>query len=298
MSEKIVYIKRILSKNLTKNPALKMLNDNAFKYMGAAGYANTSLPVTGLTEKEKALIMPSLVQVSATHPEFDKYVVEYFHNLRELVPAGKGLKLNIATEKVEVVYAGEKETFDKPLNPHHYILWKRATSEDYKQCAKSYEETRETGDRVKFYVHDMEVETKLETQLGDERDKAYSAYLTLKEKPSLWDNILVIYGYDPDALNKYDKQARLRLLAEADGITDRQERLDAYTKFANIASDKDAELKAFLSKTVNKGVIVKEGNSYIYGSVTIGKNEEEALNWLKNKDHSKDYEIMKAKLDK
>ena len=298
--ENIVYIRRKRSKT-DGNADLKLMNDNASKYMGSAGYKGSELPITGLTEVEKFAIMPSLVAVSNQHPEFDMKVNDYFHNLRVEVKAGKGLRLNITTEEKEITYAGKKQTVEFPKNALDYVLYKRAICPDYKQCASDIDHT--SGDRVKFYVHDVEKFAKLEEKLGDARDEAYDAFLKLTEKPEEnWNNILILYGFDPDVLSKRDKKARLRLLAVGDGVKGMDEQEKHFNLFIERVGDKKIELKAFLSKAVKAGIIVNQNTSYIYsndaGSVTIGRSEDEAIAWLENLDNSKDKLVIEAKLNK
>ena len=301
VQEKIVYIRRKPSKHIESNPALKLMNDNATKYLGSAGYANTELPVTGLEEIEKAAILPSLVQVSANHVEFDEKVNKYYHELRELVPAGRGLRLNVATVEKEFTYAGKTVTIEFPKNPHHYVLYRRAISPDYKQCGMSLEQAKAGGNRVKFYIHDLEIAQKAEVELGDWRDKAYGAYLDIASDTTNWESILLVHGINPDVLSKVEQKSKLRSLAVADGIKEMAEQTEAFKKFYAAVGDKDIELKATLNKFINAKLILIVDTSYIYdngsASVTIGREEKEAVLWLKDAKNSKDYQIMLAKLN-
>lgn len=299
--EKIVYIRRTPSKSIEKNPALKMMNDNASKYMGSAGYSNTELPVTGLTEVEKVAIMPSLVQVASSHVEFDEKVNNYFHELRELVPAGRGLRLNIATEKKEFTYADEKHVIEFPKHPKDYVVYRRAICEDYKQCGDSLELAKASGNRVRFYVHDVEAAQKVEIEVGDARDAAYSAYLDIADNSKNWESILLVHNINPDVLSKVEQKAKLRNLAQANGIIEPAEQLIAFKKFTDAVNDKDVEVRANLNKLITAKVILVVGTSYIYdngtATVTIGNDEKSAILWLKDAKNSKDAQIMIAKLN-
>jgi len=301
VQEKIVYIKRKPSKHIDSNPALKLMNDNASKYLGSAGYSNTELPVTGLDEIEKAAILPSLVQVSANHVEFDAKVNNYYHELRELVPAGRGLRLNITTVEKEFTYAGKTQTIEFPKHPKDYALYKRAISPDYKQCGLSLEQAKAGGGRVRFYIHDLEIAQKMEIEVGDWRDKAYGAYLEIADNTTNWESILLIHAVNPDILSKVEQKAKLRSLAVAEGIKDMAEQTEAFKKFVAAVGDKDIELKATLYKFINAKLILVVDTSYIYdngsASVTIGNEEKAAILWLKDAKNSKDYQIMLAKLN-
>ena len=302
VQEKIVYIKRKPSKHIESNPALKLMNDNATKYLGSAGYSNTELPVTGLTEIEKAAILPSLVQVSANHVEFDEKVNNYYHELRELVPAGRGLRLNVTTVPKEITYANNKEVIEFPVKPKDYVIWKRAISEDYKQCGMTLEDAKAGGNRVKFYIHDLELAQKAEIEVGDWRDKAYGAYLDIADITTNWESILLVHGINPDLISKVEQKAKLRGLAIADGIKDYSEQITAFKKFVDAVGDKDIEIKATLNKFVNAKIILVVDTSYIYdnaaASVTIGNDERSAVLWLKDAKNTKDYQIMLAELTK
>jgi len=302
VQEKIVYIKRKPSKHIESNQALKIMNDNATKYLGSAGYSNTELPVTGLSEIEKVAILPSLVQVSANHVEFDEKVNTYYHELRELVPAGRGLRLNIATVPKEVKYAGKDEVIDFPVKPKDYVIYMRAISPDYKQCSMTLEEAKNGGNRVKFYIHDLELAQKAEIEVGDWRDKAYAAYLDIADITTNWESILLVHGINPDLISKVEQKAKLRGLALADGIKDYTEQITAFKKFVDACGDKDIEIKATLNKFVNAKIVLVVDTSYIYdndaASVTIGNDERSAVLWLKDAKNTKDYQIMLAKLAK
>jgi len=299
--EKIVYIKRKPSKHIESNQALKIMNDNASKYLGSAGYSNTELPVTGLDEIEKAAILPSLVQVSANHVEFDEKVNNYYHELRELVPAGRGLRLNVTTVEKEFTYAGKVQTIQFPKHPKDYALYRRAIAPEYRQCGLSLEQAKEGGNRVRFYIHDLEIAQKMETELGDWRDKAYGAYLEIADNTVNWESILLIHAVNPDLLSKVEQKAKLRSLAVADGIRDMTEQTEAFKKFVTAVGDKDIELKATLHKFINAKLILVVDTSYIYdngsASVTIGNEEKAAILWLKDAKNTKDYQIMLAKLN-
>jgi hypothetical protein len=301
VQEKIVYIKRKPSKHIENNQALKVMNDNATKYLGSAGYSNTELPVTGLDEIEKAAILPSLVQVSANHVEFDEKVNNYYHELRELVPAGRGLRLNITTVEKEFTYAGKTQVIEFPKHPKDYVLYRRAIAPEYKQCGKSLEQAKAGGNRVRFYIHDLELAQKAEVLLGEWRDKAYAAYLEIADNTANWESILLVHGINPDLLSKVEQKSKLRSLAVADGIKEMDEQTEAFEKFVTAVGDKDIELKATLNKFVNAKLILVVDTSYIYdngsASVTIGNEEREAILWLKDAKNSKDYQILLAKLN-
>jgi len=301
VQEKIVYIKRRPSKHIESNQALKLMNDNASKYLGSAGYSNTELPVTGLDEIEKAAILPSLVQVSANHVEFDEKVNNYFHELRELVPAGRGLRLNVTTVEKEFTYAGKTHTIEFPKYPKDYVLYKRAIAPEYKQCGLSLDQAKAGGNRVRFYIHDLEIAQRLEVEVGDWRDKAYGAFLEIADNTANWEHILLIHAVNPDVLSKVEQKAKLRSLAVAEGIRDMAEQTEAFKKFVEAVGDKDIELKATLHKFINAKLILVVDTSYIYdngsASVTIGNEEKAAILWLKDAKNTKDYQIMLAKLN-
>lgn len=299
--ENVVIIRRRVDKNLNKNQTLKTLNNLSVKYLGAAKYLGSDLPVTGLSPVEKFAIMPSLVQLANNHNEFDLVVNNYFHDLRAEVPTGKGLKLDIRTEKVEINYAGEKHIVDMPKNPYHYIIYKRAICPDYIQCAKTPEEAKGAGDRVKFYIHNLKDAQDAEIKLGNARDKAYMAFVGLKDKTDLWDDVLTVYGVNPKMLSHNDKLLKLRGIAEAVDFKDASEKLEEYEKFAKLATDEDLDTKALLTKLISAKLILISGKSYIYdneaGTVVIGTSEREAILWLQDANNSKDVLTMEAKLE-
>lgn len=302
VQEKIVYIRRRPSKKLEKNQPLKVMNDNAYQYLGSCGLGNTEMPVTGLTEIEKIFIMPSIVQVSASHVEFDTKVNDFFHNLREDVPAGKGLRLNVTTETVEKEYMGKKVAVDMPANPYHYILYKRSIDPNYKFCVESLDAARNGGPKVKFYHYDVEAAKKIEIQIADERDKALAAYISITEKKELWEPILLVYGINPDNLNKNEQKAKLREFAEANNIKDDKDKLDAFKKFINVLKDGEIGTKALINRLATAKVVLIVNGSYIYdngaASVTMGTNEREAVLWMKDAKNSKHVLEMEAKLNK
>jgi hypothetical protein len=301
IKEEIVYIKRKPAKTLNKD--LKLMVDNSTRYMGAAGLKGSSLPITGLTAVERHFIMPELVQISNTHSEFDLAVNNYFHELRVEVPSGKGLKLNVATEKAEKQFAGEKVTVEIPVNPLDYVIYKRAIALNYIQCAPSLDAAKVSGDRVKFYIHDVAAAAKAEAQLGDKRDSAYDAYLKLAAKGTkAWEPVLIVFGIDPSLIGEKEQKAKLRSIASADGIKDSQEQLERFDKFIKLTEDATVETKALLTELVNKKIVLIQDGTYIWDngatSKNLGKTEGEAVAYLRNANNSKDLLIMKAKLGK
>lgn len=304
IEEKIVSIRRVKVK--TDNEAIKHLHNESTRRMGSEGFAGTSLPVTGLTAKEKVYIMPELVQVGATHNEFDIHVNNYFHELEEPVPVKiTGLKLNISTYKTKVhipgfTETGQMEKVDMPVNKRDYVLWKRAIHPKYRQVAKDISELDASTTAI-FYIHDENKARELERELGTERDKAFNAYLMVKDKKEKWDDIFIVYGINPDSIAKLDKQDRLRALAEVKNDATREEKLEAYRKFYQLVDDAELEDKSFLRKLLGNKSVLISGTTYMYdngaATVPMGNSEKAAIAWLNDPANSKERLVLEAKLD-
>jgi hypothetical protein len=292
--KKLAYIRR---KPQQSNVPKEMI-DLSMQYAGAESITGTRRAVTGLTQAEKIAIMPELISMSPANAEFDTEVNEFFHTLRIEVPANIGTKLNIATDGTKTVKVNDEDVkVDLPVNPLHYVLYKRCLASEYKQVATSLEEAYSLN--CPYYLIDEATELENKATISNLRDKAFSAFLKIKEDSSKWDTILTVLEVNPSTLGKLEKIDRLRNLATGEGKMTSREKVEAFTKFIEAIEDKSIELRATVKTLVNEKIFIVQDGTVIYDNgvttITLG-DEDAAVAWMKDAKNSKDIAIIKSKL--
>jgi hypothetical protein len=196
-----------------------------------------------------------------------------------------------------VVIDGKDIDVPNPVNPLHYVQYKRSICEDYKQVRSSLEKAYAHNEP--YYLIDEDTEMENKKTLSNLRDKAFGKFLDIKEDDSKWDNILLVLGENPDRLEQLEKIDKLRDFATGVKAVSTREKEEAYQKFINATDDENVEARGLVKELISKEIFKIEGTTIIYNndttSIPLG-SEDEAVEWVLDKKNSKDIVSIKARL--
>lgn len=259
----------------------------------------------GLNEYEEKILLPRLLGITPSDPQWYDKVEMFYRNLEIRVPH-EGVKLNITTKKRTVLYEGEERQFDYPEVPTDYIKWKQCL------CDSSVADTEEemASGMFKYYIVDEQAVTikqnkerkevnlivKLYGELVDTNEKG--EYINLDKMRYL----MYMIGYNPAAMDGDGMSAKLDEIKESSidqirtvNVSHRE------TKLYELVNDKLLKPKAKISRLLTLGVLTRSG-SYIVDSnnpeKVLGKTLEEAVNFMKDDNNSQIVAMYQHELNK
>ena len=170
-----------------------------------------------------------------------------------------------------------------PENIEDYVTYKWCMK--HRQVAGSKEEMDAEAGK-KFYIYDPQkdlLKKNKNVQIAKDADKEFIKAST-----------------DP---KKMRRLLRLLTTTNPDRFTDLEVENNLYeikgkdpARFFKFATDKDLDLKDEIAELVEKDVLRKIGNQYIYGDETIGQDLQDTIVYFKNKKNSGAINALRAKL--
>lgn len=230
----------------------------------------------GITDKdlEKKLLMDYL-NIDANDRNYGEKRDEFWKNFRLVVPV-EGVVLNISTREGE---DGEKI----PNNLEDYITYKWI--QNHPLVAES-KKKMQRNPRKEFYIYDPVRETQANNVEVQSKKKAYVELANLADNPEKRDILVrLLIGSDPTNMMEEQKENLL------DEFIDKNA-----SKFVDMVTDPDLEIRAELDAMVEKGILRKQGNSFLYMDTTIGDSVAEAISFFKNKRNSEIVLDLRSKL--
>ena len=284
----------------------KIIN-KSFRKLGSSVTAVEAI-ISNFSEIEA--IMPNVLNISVSSPEFKRMVKVYFDSLTVDVPeSGKPLEIgfifdafdktfeskvnqvklksNISPDAdidkeygkavLKMVKAGaikyeELYQYAKPINPADYILWRYC--QRYYRVAKDADDIKKSKN-IDFFLYDSkavkEEAVKLDMAISDAMD------------------IAIADSKDANKLNSYI--AIFKLSPVDNSIISKKSALINYVtanaaKFLAVAKAGDLELKAKIAELIKNGTIVKQEYSDMYTfannrEVLVGDSDESMLQYFK-----------------
>lgn len=244
-----------------------------------AGMGSTEVG-TGMTIRERELLMPHIIDTEPTDREFKKKVSEFFHAITTKVPEA-GVKLNIG---LEIDNDAPISAENMPLVPSDYVRYMHAFSHPYVVASKE----EASGNQIaKFYIWDPSNVTKKSKVELDLQDTAMTMYLEVKADIKKVTRLLKLQGVDPRPLGQEARVERLKLLATGNPQI-----------FIDTVNDKDGETKYMIEMLVDAGVIKHVGSAYLVkdSNEVLGHDLEEAVVAWSKPSNSELVTILKTRL--
>jgi hypothetical protein len=273
---------------------------------------------------EMSALMPRLVGISNTSPNWETKLNEYFDNLAVNVPE-TGLILEVgfkypneddfdklcdAEDKIDLKYAkADKSTADKnidalrnkweeiitlentrykygtPINLADYILWRYCLV--YSDVANDVA-FLDKSPNIRFYIFDKEKSEKEQEVKHEVTTKALRAYIEILGDQHKVDSILYMFGENITGLKVIPKQQKLETLVRSNP-----------NKFLAAVNDKHLMKKAFINECLVKGVLHTLTNTNIIVDAdnnTIGHGLEECIAFIDDPRNKATYSTIEAQL--
>lgn len=222
----------------------------------------------GLSLDEQRRILPSVIGVSPTDPTWSNRVRKFYAELTIEVPQN-GIELNISTNE-----EGEPEV------PLDFVKFRFAANHPHVAEA---EDSGITGTRYYFFDPRKDEEERIEdTRL---RKNAYKHLILVCEDEEKMDQVLHAMGKKTGDLTKDQKELELEELVDFDP-----------QGFIATCENKDLQYISLINDCLDKGVLRKVGNTYMFGDEEIGEEQSGAVRALKLKRNSGMLQDIKSKL--
>lgn len=204
---------------------------------------------SGLTLSEEKLLLPSLLEVDATHPEFIKKRGEFYMDIDTQVDYTHGRVLEIGLENSNTDSVG---TTNLPINLMDFLRYRQILG--HPRVAKTKEEA--TGNQQKtFYIFDKtSVQKKIEQKSAIE-DSAMRAYLQIENNPEKVTQALTLLG-----VVIYTKTGEMEPGAQKQEL--KAKALKDPNKFLEICETKQFETNYWIRALINAKVLKTIGVKY------------------------------------
>ena len=268
MSEKVeVQIRRKREKN---HIPTKIMNDSK----RAIGSVLKNKRPLGIKDKatEKELLCRFL-GIDEQDPSYGDQRDRFWREFRLLVPMS-GVVLTIA-----------QDGNGNYLNMEDGIAYEYLKDNNHPLVATSERDMIQSP-RKEFYIYDPISESKRSNVAVQFKKKAFLELAKIAEQPEKT-NILIrlLLDQNPDSMTDVQKENMLSEFID-----------DNAKKFVDFVTDPDLKIRAEVESMVEKGILRKQGSSYLYMDSTIGDNIAEAISYMKNDRNSSVVADLKAKL--
>ena len=300
---------------------------NSYRIGAAFRHGGT---LRGLSFEEEKSLLPDIIGVSNTSPDWKKATKDYWCDISLPVPAndidgfGGGLELEVGFMYANQADAdkGRKEedeeliAFNNALNKGQEYIMKYdvrykvghlinpANFVAYRYILLHPEVANRVDDlyktpRILFYIHSQQVENKIKHVALKARKQAYGLFIELIDQPVKTRYVISLLSKEIDAIarkNKetYDLSSDMgRQIALEDLARDKPGRL------ISVYNDENLIDKAFIEECIKHGYLKRVSNTdtIIYGAnTTIGYNLDQAVIYLRDPANATIKQELEAKV--
>jgi len=253
-------------------------------FVGSAMTKN-GLDYKGLTTEEEYILLPELLDMSSTHPDFYLHCNRFFSDMRIEVPPG-GLKLDISLRDDSKPFSAE----NRPNNSLDYVYYKYC--QNYPRVGSSKLDALENENKL-FYLHSEEEDSKTRNAVAKQKRDAMAKLTKVLDDEVYLNSVLRYYyaKYDkgvpnPDELSFSDKETQLTTLAVEDpsGLT-------------SIIENKNVKDIGLIFELLDNKLINKVMSNYYYLDNDLGSSEDEVIKFLNQAANSKTFAHLKGQLE-
>jgi len=290
MGKRIVEIRR--RANTTNLP--DNIYEEAKQEIGPA-FSSNGKTATGLSLDEVKLLMPKVINIPESDNSFYQEVERYFANLSFDVPK-TGVQLEIGVDSNKM-----------PVNVEDFVKYRFALANP---LVAGHGNKPNRSHR--FVIVDIAAAKEAEYETLKLQKEAYKEFIKLTGDTDRMDMVLRVFNVNPKKLDTEDKELRLEKILKSDpagflsiaklDTEDKELRLEKILKsdpagFLSIATNKDLEIISMINECISKEVLRKVGNAIFNADENIGNNMDEAVLYLKDKQNSGVYTMLKARLE-
>jgi hypothetical protein len=241
---------------------------------------------SGLEDWEIDILMPIQLGMTKTDKDFRKEVDLFYTNINTRVPIPGGVNLQIGlTEDNSKPIKFKNEEGDMvenlPINVEDYIRYRHAIG------APDVAPTEAEAGAVtyNYYVVDSNARKAEARAKESVVDTALEYFLEVRQTPKEVAMHLTLLGEDYRKLDKEDRPSTLKRLILQGRAED----------FTRNYKDGDNLIKFDIAQYVKTGIVLKEGNRYIFDAVQVGVTEKDFIEYLKDDNNNETIAIIKAR---
>lgn len=252
------------------------------KKVGSEWKKGTRDIIKGLSDEEELVYLPKLIGISPTSSEWNEKVLTFWADFGIEVPYGdRGVELEVGFKEV----AGKVT----PISLDGYIK--------YNFCVENSMVATTDSEVANTFHFDFVLVDKAKVAIEEEEkfaikkkvDRMYLKLITStdqSDKNKIEWIIETVGGEDGTGVSTLS-MSQVQQEMEIERIKDRD-----LVKFQKIMEDTHLETKALIRKSVERGTIIQEGNSYFLDSKVIGASIKEAVGYLESAANQKDKLII------
>lgn len=257
-TQRIVSIKRAPIED-TKP---KELYENAKWRIGATLSKQGGVTNTGLTTDQEDMIMPVILGMSKTDPDFRRAVKAYFADLAVSIPSGEiGKEFDISTN-----------SDGYPNKPLEFIQYHFCTADPRVVVGK--ENTKNLA--AMYYVEDKAAEQATNYELLKLRKEANKEFYKLTANPERLEmayRVLTLQDYNATSAENAELQLETFVAEHPQ-------------RFIDAVKDNDLETRFLIADGIGYGILDQQGTAVLFNNDILGHTEREAVIHLKNKENS------------
>lgn len=255
--------------------------------MSFGSFFDGSTPVRPLNFYEEEEIMPKLIGVSKNSPDFESKVEDFMHSLTVKVHPRTGKTLNVTIRQIKKVNDGNGEeiVIEIPEAPLDYLMYRLALK--HHRVAKSFEESIDAPNGVKFYIEDKEQEIKRKANIFLIQSLANKLWIEMaSDEDIIKQNAQKISHIFELTRDIHDETPKDKKLMEKVMILNDKVVKEFPEVFSEIAQDKNLENKVLIVRGLEYNVLTKIGNTFYDNDEPLGESLDEVVLYMNNPKHS------------
>jgi len=262
---------------------------------------------TGLSEEEIILLLPQILSLQPTDPDFRKEVDRFYTEINTFISYDRGREFEVGlsidndlpvTHFIEVTQ-GDKavKVYNMPIELEDYVRFRHAQSHPW--TAGSPEDAK-GNTTIHFYVEDPELVVKNKLSSSDLADKAITVYQQVKDDELKVKAILTV-------LSPFIKKKRPGEVFVADNLPFgeqiihlRELAISKPKSFYDAATDESLAEKYRIIELIRTGLLMRAGTSILVteSKELLGVGEEAAATALfKNPANAQTLQMLKHQYD-
>lgn len=272
--------------NGNQNNAVQDYLSNSHVSVGSYFEKGSTVVASGLSSKEKDIIMPHLVDADPDDRDFREKVTNFFIALDTTVPFGTGVELEIGLEEDNDRMVGKD---NMPINLMDFVRWRVAKGHPFMASSK---EEADGNSNKQFYIYDPVEKKKRNSNARQEKDTAMEIYMNIKSDEKKVDGMLLLLGVEPRGFS--GETALEEKIEELRKLADKSPKL-----FTDIYQSGSLETKYLVQQLVNTKILEQVGIKFRDASSKkiIGNNLDEVIMWFEDEvENSEDIIAYKARL--
>ena len=272
------------------------------KRIGSKIQKGTTSNLMGLNAVEREHLLPFIIKIQPSHPEWEQRVKDFYSNLVITPDPENGIELNASCRYKIIKINGEDVKIPIPENHIDYIKYRQCLVDN--TVGENLDQAK--GEGIPFYIEDVLREKSEKADLESIIDKVEKVFLKLSDTKENGEfkleeevnSVIRSLGSNPLILDNLDKTDLMRKAKMRDIEYIRSNKDTKEARFYNTVSDPNLKNKGMLLSFLGAGIITQKGD-YIMdddGNV-MGATMGHAILWIKDPVNSSKVMSYKQRLE-